>query len=196
MPLDQHISNVCRSAYVEIRRISSIRQYPSAEATKTLVCAFVFSKLDYCNSLLPGCPLYNLRRLQRVQNSAAKLVLKSRKRDHVKPRLQAFHWLPVQARIDYKLSSFCHNFFSDLSPAYLSDFLTGFLTPSRQLRSSADTRTLLIPHVQTKTFGQCSFSSSASKQWNSLSSDIRYIQSSRAFKTVLKTHLYKQYYSN
>ena len=87
MSLDQHISNVCRSAYVEIRRISSIRQYLTVQATKTLVCAFVLAKLDYCNSLLPGCPLYILKRLQKVKDFAAKLVFKSRRRDHVQPLL-------------------------------------------------------------------------------------------------------------
>ena len=50
--LDKHISSVCRSAYLEIRRISSIHQYLTVEATKTLLCAFVLSKLDHCNSLL------------------------------------------------------------------------------------------------------------------------------------------------
>ena len=100
--------------------------------------------------------------------------------------------LPVQARVDYKLSTICHNFFSGSSPAYLSGLLTLY-TPSRQLRSSADTRTLRIPHVKTKTFGQRSVSYFAPKQWNSLPSDIRHIQSSRALKTVLKTHLYKQH---
>ena len=59
--LNKHISNVCRSTYVEIRRISSVK------TTETLVCAFVLFKLDYCHSLLSGCPLYILRRLQKVQ---------------------------------------------------------------------------------------------------------------------------------
>ena len=40
----------------------------------------------------------------------------------------------VQARIDYKLSTICHSFFSGLSPAYFSDFLTVY-TPSNHLRS-------------------------------------------------------------
>ena len=51
----------------------------------------------------------------------------------------------------------CHNFFSNSSPAYFSDLLTVY-TPSRQLRSSADERTLRIPHVRTKPFGQHCFS--------------------------------------
>ena len=65
--LDKHISNVCRSAYVEIRRISSICKYLTVEVTKTLVCAFVLSRLDHRNSLLSGCPLYILRSLQKVR---------------------------------------------------------------------------------------------------------------------------------
>ena len=108
MSFDKHISNVCRSAYVEIRRISSIRQYLTVQATKTLVCAFVLAKLDYCTSLLHGCPLYILKRLQKVKDFAAKLVFKSRRRDHVQPLLQALRWLSVQAKIDYKLSAICH----------------------------------------------------------------------------------------
>ena len=66
MSFDKHISIVCCSAHVKIRRISSIRQYLTVEATKTLVCAFVLSKLDYCNALLSGCSLYILRKLQKV----------------------------------------------------------------------------------------------------------------------------------
>ena len=109
------------------------------------------------NSLLSGCPLYLLSRLQKVQKSAAKLVFTARTRDYVQCLLQALHWLPVQVRTDYKLSTIGHNVFSDSSPAHFSDLLTVY-TPSRQLRSSADTRTLRIPHVKTESFGQRCFS--------------------------------------
>ena len=51
LSFQQHISNVFRSAYLELRKISSVRHLLSAEATTTLVCAFIFSKLDYCTSL-------------------------------------------------------------------------------------------------------------------------------------------------
>ena len=100
------------------------------------------------------------------------------------------HWLPVQAGIDYKLSTICHSFLSDSSPAYFSDLLTVYI-PSRQLRSSADTQILRIPHARTYPFCQRCFSFCAPKKWNSLPSDIHHIQTSYAFKTVLKTHLYK-----
>ena len=121
MRLDKHISTVCNSAYVAIRRIGSVRQYLTVEATTILICTFVLSKLGYCTSSLSGCPLYLLSILQKVQNSATKLVFKARKRDHLRPLLQALYWLPVQARIDCKLSTICHIFFSGSSPANFSD---------------------------------------------------------------------------
>ena len=58
-------------------RISSIRHLLTVTATKTLLSAFVLSKLDYCNSLLCGSPQFILHTLQRVQNSAASLVMET-----------------------------------------------------------------------------------------------------------------------
>ena len=75
---------------------------------------------------------------------------------------------------------------------YLSDLLN-VSSPSRQLHSSSDSRTPCIPHKKTKTFGHRSFSHAAPSVWNSLPHNIRPIQSVIAFKTALKTHLFKSY---
>ena len=40
LSMEKHVTNVCRSAYVEIQRISNIRHYLTTDARKTLVCAF------------------------------------------------------------------------------------------------------------------------------------------------------------
>ena len=61
------ISSVCRICYLELRRISAIRHYLSEDATKRLVCAFILSRLDYCNSLLAGCPKYLLSKLKKYR---------------------------------------------------------------------------------------------------------------------------------
>ena len=190
MSMDSHVSNVCKSAYIELRRISSIRHYLTVDATKVLVCAFVLSKLDYCNSLFSGCPQYIIDKLQRVQNCAARLILKRRKRDHVQPLLRQLHWLPVRSRIEYKLSNLCFNHFAKSSPAYISDLLTVYV-PTRTLRSSADSRTLVIPSTRTKTFGESAFSYSGPTQWNTLPHNLRHAQTTSAFKSQLKTHLFR-----
>ena len=67
LSMEKHVTNICRSAYVEIQRISNIRHYLTIDATKTLLCAFVLSKLDYCNSLLSGSPKHLLDKLQILQ---------------------------------------------------------------------------------------------------------------------------------
>ena len=83
--------NVSRQAHLKrlsfcLRGYQTTQLYPPvpdcwSNQNSRLAC--VLSKLDYCNSLLSGCPLYILRRLQKVQNSEVKLVFKLRRRDHV-----------------------------------------------------------------------------------------------------------------
>ena len=117
-----------------------------------LMCAFVLFKLDCFNSLLSGCPFYMLRGLQKVQNSAVKLVFRSHKRDHVHPLLQALHWLPVQARVDCKMSTVSVSVTTSSLTHPLSTCLTfslcTHLTLLQLLRQhcSTDTGTLHIPH--------------------------------------------------
>ena len=60
MRIDAHLQDICRKVYIDIRCISSIRHLLSIDATKTLLSAFVLPKLDYCNSILYGSPMYML----------------------------------------------------------------------------------------------------------------------------------------
>ena len=87
----------------------------------------------------------------------------------------------------------CHSFFSDTAPVYLSDLLRVY-SPSTQLHFSSHSRILRIPPIETKTFGHRSFSYAAPSVWNSLPREIRHIRSATAFKTSLKTHLFKSYF--
>ena len=129
LSMEKHVANVCRSAYVEIRRISNICHYLTTDATKTCVCAFVLWKLDYCNSLLSSCQNQLPNKVQKVQNSAARLVLKAQKQEHVKAFLQKLHWLPAHSRIQYKISTLCYNSFSETYPLYLCELLMFTIHP-------------------------------------------------------------------
>ena len=75
------------------------------EVMKQLVTSLVLSRLDYCDSVLFGLPASALAPLQRVQNVAARLVLRLDHRAHIKPALQRLHWLPVKARIEFNIAT-------------------------------------------------------------------------------------------
>ena len=107
-----------------------------------------------------GCPKHILEKLQKVQHTAARHILKAYKWEYVSHLFRTFHWLPIQAHIKYKLSTLCHSFFSDTAPVYLSDCRHVY-SSWRQLRSFSDTRSLHIPHIKTKTVGHLSFSYAA-----------------------------------
>ena len=70
--------------------------------------AFILSRLDYCNAVLAGIPDEKIAKLQRIQNSAAQLVLRKSNRDSATALLRTLHWLPVNARIKYKVATLCH----------------------------------------------------------------------------------------
>ena len=89
-------------------------------ARDALIRAFVGSKLDYCNVLLYNISDGLLKKLQRVQNAAARLIFDARKNDQATPLLKDLHWLPVRRRIDYKHCSLVYKCLHDAAPEYLS----------------------------------------------------------------------------
>ena len=119
LSLKTHVLNLVRTANFELRRISSIRRLLTTEATATLVSAFILSRLDYCNSLLSGCPRSLILHLQEVQNNAARLILGISKREHISPHLASLHWLPIDSRIKYNLACICYNCMSTNSLTFL-----------------------------------------------------------------------------
>ena len=86
--------------------------------------------------------------------------------------------------------TYIYNALNDALSAYLSDLLRVY-SPSRQLRSSSNSRTLRILHIKTKTSGHRSFSHAAPSIWNTLPREIRHIQLTAAFKIALKANLFK-----
>ena len=145
------MTSLCRSSYFHLRKTASIRPYLSDENTAQLVSSLILSRLDYCNSTLSGLPPCSLNRLQKVQNNAARLVLCKRKSDHVTPLLEKLHWLPVEARIHYKIATLAFRHFENSLPPYLSDLLHTYQL-SRNLRYSRE-KLSKVPKTNLKSAG-------------------------------------------
>ena len=83
---------------VSMRNIGMIRRHISQPVTELLTHAVITSRLDTCNSLLHGLKT-QLKRLQRLQNIATRLVTSFRKCTHITPIIKQLHWLPIEHRI-------------------------------------------------------------------------------------------------
>ena len=154
------------------------------------MCPLVLSRLDYCNSILSGSSQYLLQKLQKVQNTAARIIFRVPRSEHTSPLLCTLHWLSVQYRIKHKICSLCYISMTDSSPTYLSS-LTHVYTPARSLRSSSDNRILIVSKVKTKSYGQRSFAHQGPATWNELPIEIRHKDTVVPFKSALKTHLFR-----
>ena len=121
MSVRPHVNNVCKSAFYHLRTISRIRKYLSTQTTEILIHAFVTSKLDHCNSLLYNVPKNVIKKLQSVQNAAARLITRSRKCDRITPILLDLHWLPVSERIEFKILLLTFKALHQQSPTYIQD---------------------------------------------------------------------------
>ena len=108
LSLSAYVATLCRSGLYHLRQLRPIARSLSTEAATTLVHAFISSRLDYCNSLVFSVPDVLLRKVQSVQNAAARLVTGAKKRDHITPVLQQLHWLPVRRRIEFKIACLVH----------------------------------------------------------------------------------------
>ena len=187
--MQSHISSVCKSAYSNLKNIARIRKYLSESATQSLVHAFITSRIDFCNSLLYGISKQSLLKLQHIQNSAARLVKRVKKSEHITPVLFSLHWLPVSHRIKFKLLLLTFKAIHNMSPEYIRDLLHNY-QPVRSLRS-ADSSLLDVPTCHLSTCGERSFSVAAPKLWNSLPNRLRNCSTLNSFKAELKTYLFK-----
>jgi len=93
LTIADHIAAVCRLGFFQLRQLKSIRQSLTPAAVKTLVHAFISSRLDHCNQLFVGVTGRLLDKLQSLQNAAARLVTGGRKFDRITPVMQELHWL-------------------------------------------------------------------------------------------------------
>ncbi len=176
-------------------KIKSIRKYLTEDATETLVLSLVISHLDYCNVILYGIPDSDLSKLQRIQNMCAKLVLNRRRRDSSKQALYDLHWLPIKARINFKILTYMFNCHTGNAPTYLIELLT----PKVQRRSTRSSESCIechnVPFNKRKIFSDRSFSKIGPKLWNNLPLSLKQLSSIECFKRNLKTHLFKDYFS-
>ena len=188
MSFSDQINSVSKSCHFHIRDIRRVRHLLSLSTAKALANSLVSSKLDYCNSLYFGISQANLNKLQRIQNSLARVITNTSKYQHITPILKKLHWLPIKQRIDYKLCLLTYNTLTNQQPSYLYN---SFSFPSHSVSTrSSDSLVLSIPYVRSS-LGKRAFSVIDPRLWKDLPPDVRNSSSLPIFRSRLKTHLFK-----
>jgi len=197
--LDEHldykkfVSEKCKVIAMNIYLVRHIRQYLTTDSCKQLVQSLITSHLDYANSVLYGLPKCTIKRLQILQNRAAKLVLNWQTRDSSSEALKTLHWLPLCYRIKFKIACVVFKCLNNSdSPLYLKEMLT-IRTSRYNIRSINDGgKTLNVPQIKRKSFASRSFAVSGPAVWNEIPSDLRSITDFIAFKRQLKSFYFCQ----
>ena len=141
-----------------------------------------------------GLPDQSLNRLQRIVNTAARILCRIPKFGHISETLMDLHWLPVQQRVLFKVLILTYQAYHKTTPSYLCDLITPY-SNSCNLRSNNQ---LLLascqPRTKLKTYGELrSFQYAAPNEWNNLPLIIRESPSLAIFKNKLKTFYFIQH---
>ena len=175
-----YINMVVSQSYKQIHNIGQIKKYLSVEDLRTTVQSLIVSKLDNCNSLLYGVTEYEISRLQKLQNSCARLIYGKKKNESVSTLLKELHWLHVKPRIYFKILLFVFKSFKGMTPVYINDCLHV---------TNYDALTLNIPKTKTS-YGDRAFQNYAPHLWNSLPLYLKTKESISSFKRHLKHYLF------
>ena len=143
LTVNAHVSNVALTCYFELRSLVCIHGFQTITATATLVSAFVLTRIDYSSSLLFGSTLDVTSHLQRIQNNAARVILRLQKSSSMTIHLISLHWIHVKVRSTYKIACLCYHCHSSTAPSYVADMLQKNPPHFRNSRSSSYTMPLL-----------------------------------------------------
>ena len=189
MSLSSHVNLLRRSINFQVRNLWRIRRFIDQDSCHHAVRALVSSRLDYCNGLFTSLSGKDLTRLQRLQNSAARLVFAVGRRTDAADLLKILHWLPLRNRILFKILLYVFKSLQHESPNYISDYFSIHVA-ARTTRSSSEHNRLAIPIISKTIKGEKRFNIAATMAWNSLPIAIKSATTTSQFKSMLKTHLF------
>jgi hypothetical protein len=163
LTMEKHVLKVCKSAFFYLRHISRVRNYISEYHTRLLVNALVFSRIEFCVSLLFGTSKTVILKLQKVIRYAIRLIKKCSSSSLVDDTM----FLSIQQRSTLRLINITITALSKHVPQFLAKSLTVVQNQSSQILRSQSQGKLTVPRVKTKT-GERAFSYAAPRLYNSM----------------------------
>ena len=194
------INRKCRTAMCNLQKIKLIRRSLTLSAATKIALGLVISHLDYANALYSGLPDVDIKKVQRIEDIAAKIVTRLQivtqhgKYDSSTAARKALHWLSIRQRIDFKVCTLVFRSLHGMAPGYLADLLKPDQSHKPGLRSQNTNGALHVPFNRRKTFADRSFSVFGPKTWNSLPNTLQTNMDYGKLRSGLKAHLFAKAY--
>ena len=195
LSLANQINKVKQKAINGLVNISHISSLIDKNHRLQLVHSLIFSHIDFCNSLYYGLPNTELHPLQMILNSAARLVVNLPRFSQVRitPICIQLHFLPVKARIEFKICLLVYKALKYGQPSYLSELLQPYEHESTvQLRSRGRLKEPIISNLANSE--RC-FEYHAPRLYNKLPDCVKMQNTVPTFKQKLKTHIFEKAYN-
>ena len=173
LTLDMQIRRVSSRCFYYLSQRRTVRRALTIETITTLIHTFIISHVDYCNSVLYGASAVHLHSLQSVLNAADRIIVQKRKFDPITPSIRdELHWLPINQRIECKLSGLIFKCLRWTAPPYLTEQCVLVSADVNRRRLRLSTRNCLCPRVNLSRYGTRGFYTSGPKTWNQLPDNV------------------------
>ena len=153
-----HVRNICKTCFIQMRDLRRVRQCLMDEAAVLVPNALVSSCLDYCNSLFRSLSSFNMRKLQCIQTHLVGLQIAIDTRGLLLFS-KKLHWLPVEFQCIFKTATLVYKFLHSGHPSYFSPHLSIHCGRYGTRYNCPDKRFLEVPqyypsvHKSKKQFG-------------------------------------------
>jgi hypothetical protein len=184
--MDKHTNKVVSHSHKLLKDIGRIRNVVSKKHTEMLVHSVISSRLDNCNSLFFNMKKDNIFKLQKLQNAAARLIARKRKRDSVSMVIKELHWLRVESRIIFKILLLVFKSIHGMCSQNLIDKIK-----YKGYNCRPNDYLLLETRKVNTRYGQRTFEYAGPRLWNALPLEVRTVEEIDSFKKRVKTLLFR-----
>ena len=115
-----HVNNICKTCFIQMRDLRLVRQYPTDAAAALAANSLVSSRLDYCNSFFRSLSSFHMCKLQCIQNTLGRIVTNCNRYSWASPIVKKLYCLPVEFRCIFKTTTLVYKFLHSGCPNYFS----------------------------------------------------------------------------
>ena len=158
---------------MQLHDFRHVRRFLTHDTSVPVANTLVSRRLVYCNSLFRSLSTFSLRKLQCIQNSAARIVSNTSRYASITPMLKKLHWLPAEHASVFITATLVYKFLHTGFPKYFDPYISSYSSSYSTRCSQSGSNFLVVPkfqpsiHKSVKQFGY-SFAFDAPTLWNAL----------------------------